>query len=146
MYWSPLKFRAPVLLEGRERRAFEVPGDGDNGYGTRIPIRRTFAELMIPFQGDSAMFHVQPSSHHSTDLPAHIQQGVVKHVISLDHRTPEQGKNELDTFEREFDATFRALCSDFRAANTRLHGFTVQALDARRKRLLELRNFDDRLR
>jgi hypothetical protein len=116
-----LTLQAPTLFEPEEPRAFTEKVQVNDGFGGRFHADRKFAELVIPFAGDGRPFHFRPpGQHYATVLHASLCANTVRHVISMDHKSVEQGATELSTFWRELKASMEVLRSDLKATNERL--------------------------
>jgi hypothetical protein len=106
---------------------------GRNVCGEPTKVKRLFAKLAVPFEGDGTAFHARPPSQQRvTNLRADVHPGQLSHLLLIDNKSIDQTHDELNLFLRELRRMLEALRIDFEGADARLRDKIAQVLDERR--------------
>ncbi len=103
-------------------------------------VRGTRVEMTVPFDGDAGFFEVQPSRHTLSPPSASVQEDSLSICVEGAGLTGDFVKKELDRTVRDIEEYLAWLRDDVRPFNDSLLVVARDAINARRKKLLDDRH------
>lgn len=122
-----------IDVSGDPRRYFSNPGQPFYVSGTTI-------EISLPFEGDSEVFKVQPTSFNLSPPRAEIKNQKIIITVEGTDLSADQVRNEVNCTVSEIESYLVTLRTNAEGLNSQIRSLARTAIEQRRSKLLKDRN------
>lgn len=131
-----------IVVDQRETK-IDVSHDASRYFsnpGEPFYVNGTTIEVTVPFEGDSELFKIQPSSYTLNPPQANIQNNRLIIRIQGTDLVAERVKNEINSIISSIEGYLSTLRSDTNNFNTQIKSVARASIEQRRNKLLKDRN------